>query len=1299
MLNRFIVVALLCCGVSMVFAQEQAVQNQPSLLISNFEDPADLNKWEQGDSGQVQLTVEPRIASDTNQMLKVLVKGGDYPGISLKSPPKDWSKYQVLSMVVWSPANINLGIRIDDENSTNFATRFNTGIDLTAGRTLVQLPIEQIGKSIDVSKIRNLILFVVNQPPGLTLYFDDVQLGPWQSDLVEFIPYDQRYDLQPSMEIVTPHIPQARNLAGGPVRAFLLTGVNSGREVVEMMQRMDYEPSVMHWDRAWDINTWGQADFYGKRGHSNEYNLMQRYLASSMQGPEKFEVLVLHTPLGWNRFGKGARDAIVKRVEEGAGLVLVMPYPGDDQPWPEDLKKLSALVDMASDTMREDGRMRAGSGPRSSEPWRVVQEHPIVQGVPLNAVTVANLRVERYTPAEGAQVLVETEDGFPVVAVKTVGKGRVVTWAPRSHSLTPEYSRQDQGYRYWEVWYELLNRSAYWAAGREFARNGEPKPVEVAQEHVDPALSAVQWVNGEGKVTDWALTFKADAVERQTLQVKVTDTVNVGEPITVTFTLPEANAVPANAEVTVELREYDWRRVRTLLRRTLALSDMQRGDEGWSVQLPTDRVSRYSAEAVVELRWGDRKLRGWQSAIIVPEPVWNDYEISFWDGDGLPFMRGFEEQRMREFGATANSTGASESGARQLLAAGLRPHFLQIAQGLHLRNVQEAMRQWQATGDTRWLIRDPSLSDPRWLDQERRRLQNAVRLAAKYKPLSLVTADETAYTQYVIDFDLDWHPANIERYRKHLADKYGDIATFNAAMGTSFESFDQVQPITGADGKKPENRGLFNEWRAFNDDVWAGHFGWLRELFVKEYPQARLSVSGTQAEAVFNGIDWAKLMKHFDAVCDYGGRYQLLKRASFRPDYKSTPWGGYGAVGKSVDNQVWNNLLQNGAGMALFWWYSIKNPDLTYSKSGQDYQRVFAEIRAGIGRQFQAARPHYDPVAILWSPDSQRAAWLNGAMQEFIQTEAQVIDSLRAAGYRPYFISQEAVAAGELQKRGAKAIVLPMTLSLGLGSQRGGMGVLPALQTFAQSGGVVVATHKAQYDEFLKPVDHVSANAFLAPAEQSVVERLSAAGVRPRVSVARPDGSEAARTVLYAHELAGDPPAYLISPVRATRGVKAVVGADGVVHYVPSEEGGAEVETLAVDISSLGAANCYDVRRGQALEVRDGKVQIDVPAGEAMPIAVLPYRVGEIQGQVKRDDQALSITWRLTGAEKFVQHVMRVEVIDNATGKVDPFFSRNVDTGADGRGSVTLPLAIEDAGRQFTVKLRDVLTGMTVELR
>ncbi|MCY3022650.1 MAG: hypothetical protein NTW87_27030, partial [Planctomycetota bacterium] len=430
-----------CLGTVLAVCIHGLAGEAPSVLICDFEDAASLKKleWNKAD---VELTVGPRTPTEMNKVLRYTVLGGQYPSFTLNPPaiPTDWSPYEVLSMVIWAPNDGEVGIRVDDDKSFNYASRYNGGCRLQKGRTLVQIPIKNIAKSINVAKVKFMALFTCEPPKGLTLWFDDLMLGPVQSQKVDFVPYADRYDLVPSLDVVSPHLPLARPLAGGAIPVFMLTSVRFGREVVEMMQRMDLQVSQLTWDREWGANTWGFGDFYGQRGHSTDFLLMQRYLDSTLQGPERFGALVMYTPLGWNRFTASARERILKRVrDDGEGLVFVMPFPGDkDQPWPDDLKQVCALINSKTDWIRDGCEIKnAQDGGVRGKKWVKTKEHPITAGVPLEALPFANMDIQRYEPAPGADVLVQLESGEPVLAVKQLGKGRIVTFATRAYSLTP----------------------------------------------------------------------------------------------------------------------------------------------------------------------------------------------------------------------------------------------------------------------------------------------------------------------------------------------------------------------------------------------------------------------------------------------------------------------------------------------------------------------------------------------------------------------------------------------------------------------------------------------------------------------------------------------------------------------------------------------------------------------------------------------------------------------------------------------------------------------------------------------
>jgi hypothetical protein len=57
-------------------------------------------------------------------------------------------------------------------------------------------------------------------------------------------------------------------------------------------------------------------------------------------------------------------------------------------------------------------------------------------------------------------------------------------------------------------------------------------------------------------------------------------------------------------------------------------------------------------------------------------------------------------------------------------------------------------------------------------------------------------------------------------------------------------------------------------------------------------------------------------------------------------------------------------------------------------------------------------------------------------------------------------------------------------------------------------------------------------------------------------------------------------------------------------------------------------------------------------------------------------------------------HVVRIDTTD-AAGKLDSAFCGNANTGTDGSGKFSFPLAEEDAGRELTVSVHDILSGAT----
>ncbi|HEY0380208.1 MAG TPA: beta-galactosidase trimerization domain-containing protein [Pyrinomonadaceae bacterium] len=287
-------------------------------------------------------------------------------------------------------------------------------------------------------------------------------------------------DITYSTEVITPHVEWATRLPGGPVKGFFIPSVKYGRDMVELMQRLSLQPTTVSIDREWDTNCWGIGDYYGHeyRGDRDDFQTVYGYVEKDLTGPAPFEVMVIPGLNGWSRMTRATRDAILRRVREGAGLVLLHPFVGDvkghpfkgDEAEPDTrLWDISPLVNVADDTVTERGYPEINQDAVTKGKWELDQKHFITDGLPLELLPEGNVGGSFYKYGASGDVLVKSGE-HPVVAVKNYGKGRVVALGYVEEGFTPQSVNPVETKIYWDYWeyqYALLGRSILWAAGRE----------------------------------------------------------------------------------------------------------------------------------------------------------------------------------------------------------------------------------------------------------------------------------------------------------------------------------------------------------------------------------------------------------------------------------------------------------------------------------------------------------------------------------------------------------------------------------------------------------------------------------------------------------------------------------------------------------------------------------------------------------------------------------------------------------------------------------------------------------------
>jgi hypothetical protein len=287
-----------------------------------------------------------------------------------------------------------------------------------------------------------------------------------------------RHDIPYSLAVVTPHVPWATKLPGGPVRGFFVPPVTEGRDMVELMQRLSLDPTTVTIDRSWDVNCWGIGDWYDGdhvlRGDRDDFRIVYGYVEEELLSAKPFEVLVIPGLNGWSRYTRRTRDAILRRVSEGAGLVLLHPFVGDVKGHPflgdeaegdARLWEISPLVGVPDDRVSDRGYPEIQQEAVTEGQWRA-RPHPITEGLDLDLLPSGARGGRFYRYEARGDVAIEAA-GLPVVATRTYGKGRVVAFATVGDGFIPEpidpvKTRTDGDY--WEYQYSLLARAVLWAA-------------------------------------------------------------------------------------------------------------------------------------------------------------------------------------------------------------------------------------------------------------------------------------------------------------------------------------------------------------------------------------------------------------------------------------------------------------------------------------------------------------------------------------------------------------------------------------------------------------------------------------------------------------------------------------------------------------------------------------------------------------------------------------------------------------------------------------------------------------------
>jgi len=715
-----------------------------------------------------------------------------------------------------------------------------------------------------------------------------------------------------------------------------------------------------------------------------------------------------------------------------------------------------------------------------------------------------------------------------------------------------------------------------------------------------------------------------------------------------------------------------------------------------------------------------------RSFIVSPaDHPWSDFQIIMWQEQtraGYAALKGLGiTAGMVHPGASSTATAESIS---PLLDNDMRWYLENIATDFY-----SPYHRWSGDRPKNWkfleakqryrdnpldpaaFVREPSLSDSKWLNKIRDRLMRVVSMQHPYRPLYYNLGDETGVADLAAFWDFDFSEYSLTAMRDWLKERYGSLIALNQEWGSGFDRWEQVKPMTTREAmqRSDQNFAAWADFKEWMDVAFARAIESGTRAIHEADPEAVAAIEGAQIPG-WGGYDYSRLAASVDAMelYDFGDNVEIVR--SFNPGLIMLVTSvGRGAI---EEHRVWREALRGIRGLIL---WDEKNEFVgengTVGERGHGAAPYFAALRGGLGALLINSSRHTDPIGVLYSPASRRMQWLldrRATAEDWSGRDASAEyqdDTIRAAtrnvarliehsGLQHRFISPQGLRRGELRSGNYRILMLPHTIALSSIEAK-------EISDFVEHGGIVVADGEPGiFDEHGRRMAKPAlAEVFAGPAtlaeasfafgkgraiyttfgdegsrenRRAFSEILEAAGVRPRFPVAGGDGRPASDVETYVFE----------------NGEVTVVAL--LRDFVPSGDPSGQ-EAVFMTLPRL--LNAYDLRTGQHLGNTD-RLAVELGPVEPVLLALSPKPLAppSISGPRKT---------HLGGDADFLIRldspaavdVVHLDAIDPAGNAVAHYSGNLLVTR--GEVSTLLPFAVNDLPGVWTIRVKDILGGAT----
>lgn len=534
---------------------------------------------------------------------------------------------------------------------------------------------------------------------------------------------------------------------------------------------------------------------------------------------------------------------------------------------------------------------------------------------------------------------------------------------------------------------------------------------------------------------------------------------------------------------------------------------------------------------------------------------WSDYQVIIWQHQTPARLAGFQR-----LGVTAGVIiGQRGEVDREKIAEEAAP-FLSQHMRCYVENIAtdfySAYHRWYRDRPVNWLfdeakhryerapadsanfIRTPSLSDPFWLRRIVRRLRQHVCAFARYRPLFYSLADEAGVADLAAAWDFDFAPASLAGMRLWLKTRYHTLAALNWEWGTRFLTWRKVVPMTTDQAlkRRDDNFAAWNDFKEWMDVAFARSVRVGTNAVHAADPTARAALEGAQIPG-WGGYNYDYLASAVDVmeIYDIGNNVEIAR--SIAPGLITLTTA---MLSGPLDvRAVWHELLLGGRGLIL--WDAdngFVDDNGVPTARGERLSALTTELRSGVAAQLINSVPVADPVAILYSPVSQRIQWLldrKSDAKPWAERDAENEyegNPVRAAarraahtlvhlGIQPRWFTSDMIIRGALRADRIRVLVLPHTIALSAAEAR-------QIYRFVAHGGVLLAdSQPGQFDAHgrrlpsprLRDVALPGSNVRLMPQLwqgttlddptklAQLRQALEASGIRPPFLLSEPSGA------------------------------------------------------------------------------------------------------------------------------------------------------------------------------------------------